>query len=79
MDMIFILRTLAQVGAHPKEKEKPQKEPLDVLLLGHHLKKVNKVIQTKSEAQSISSSSPSRVPGPACSKMNAHDTSGLRF
>jgi hypothetical protein len=35
----FILGTLVQVGVHPKEKEKPPREPLDVLLLGHHLKR----------------------------------------
>jgi len=34
MDMFFILGTLTQVGAHPKEKEKPLRDPLDVLLLG---------------------------------------------
>jgi hypothetical protein len=39
MDMFFILGTLAQVGAHPKEKEKPQRELLDIILLGHHLKR----------------------------------------
>jgi hypothetical protein len=37
--MFFILWTLAQVGAHPKEKKKPPREPSDVLLLGHHLKR----------------------------------------
>jgi hypothetical protein len=39
MDMFFILGTLTQVGAHPKEKEKPPREPLDVLLLVHHLRR----------------------------------------
>jgi len=39
MDMFFILGTLAQVGAHSKVKEKPLTELLDVLLLGHHLKR----------------------------------------
>jgi len=36
----FIFGTLAQVGAYPKEKEKPPRKPLDVLLLGHHLKRL---------------------------------------
>jgi hypothetical protein len=39
MDMFFILGTLAQVVVHPKEKEKPPREPLDVLLLSHNLKR----------------------------------------
>jgi len=38
MDMFFILGTLAQVKACPIEKGNPQREPLDVLLLGHHLR-----------------------------------------
>jgi len=38
MDMFFYPWTLAQVGAHSKEKEKPPRELLDVLLLGHTLK-----------------------------------------
>jgi hypothetical protein len=41
--------------------------------------KVSKVVQAKSEAQSISSSSPSQAPRSACSKTVAQDTSGLRF
>jgi len=39
MGMFFILGTMAQVGACPKEKENPPREPLDVLLLGHHLRR----------------------------------------
>jgi len=39
MGMFFILGTLAQVGAHPKEKVKPPRETLDILLLGHHLRR----------------------------------------
>jgi hypothetical protein len=37
--LLFILRTLAQVGAHPKDLENPPRKPLDVLLLGHHLRR----------------------------------------
>jgi hypothetical protein len=39
MGLLAILGTLAQVGAHPKEMENPPKKPLDVLLLGHHLRR----------------------------------------
>jgi hypothetical protein len=39
MDMFFILVTMVQVVIHPKDKEKPPREPLEVLLLGHHLKR----------------------------------------
>ena len=41
--------------------------------------KVSKVLHAKSEAQSISCSSPSHSPGPPCSKTDAQNTSGLRF
>jgi len=39
MDMFFIFEPLAQVGGCSKEKENPSREPLDVLLLGHHLRR----------------------------------------
>ena len=39
MGLLFILGTLAQVGAHPKDLENPPRKPLDVLLLGHHLRR----------------------------------------
>jgi hypothetical protein len=39
MDLLFILGTLAQVGAHPKDLESPPRKPLDVLLIGHHLRR----------------------------------------
>jgi len=39
MGMFFILGTLAQVKACSKEKKNPQREPLDVLLLGHDLRR----------------------------------------
>jgi hypothetical protein len=37
--LLFILGTLTQVGAHPKDLESPPRKPLDVLLLGHHLRR----------------------------------------
>jgi hypothetical protein len=39
MGLLFILRTLAQVGAHPKKIENPPRKPSDVLLLGHFLRR----------------------------------------
>jgi hypothetical protein len=39
MGLLFILGTLAQVGAHPKDLKNPSRKPLDVLLLDHHLRK----------------------------------------
>jgi hypothetical protein len=40
MGLLFILGTLAQVGARPKEMENSTRKPLDVLLLGHLLKRL---------------------------------------
>jgi hypothetical protein len=39
MGLLAILGTLAQVGAHSKEMENPPRKPLDVLILGHHLRR----------------------------------------
>jgi hypothetical protein len=39
MGLLAILGTLAQVRAHPKEMENSPRKPLDVLLLGHHLRR----------------------------------------
>jgi hypothetical protein len=39
MGLFFILGTLGQVGARPKDLENPPRKPLDVLLLGHHLRR----------------------------------------
>jgi hypothetical protein len=39
MGMFFILRSLAQVGACPKDKKNPPREPLEILLLDHHLRR----------------------------------------
>jgi hypothetical protein len=39
MGLLVILRTLAQVGAHPKEMENPPRKTLDFLHLGHHLRR----------------------------------------
>jgi hypothetical protein len=39
MGLLAILRTLAQVEAHPKEMENPPRKPLDILLLGPHLRR----------------------------------------
>jgi hypothetical protein len=39
MGLLAILGTLAQVGAHPKDMENPLRKHLDVLLLGHHLRR----------------------------------------
>jgi hypothetical protein len=39
MALLAILGSLAQVGAHPKETENSPRKPLDVLLLGHHLRR----------------------------------------
>jgi len=52
MGLLFILGTLAQVGAHPKDLENPPRKPLDVLLLGHHLRRPTRM------------SKPSRRPSP---------------
>jgi hypothetical protein len=52
MGLLFILGTLAQVGAHPKDLENPPRKPLNVLLLGHHLRRPAR------------SSKPSRRPSP---------------
>jgi hypothetical protein len=38
MGIFFNLGTLPQVKARPKEKENPQRDVLDVILLGHHIK-----------------------------------------
>jgi len=39
MDLLFTLGILAQVGACPKEMENTQRKIVDVLLLGHHLRR----------------------------------------
>jgi hypothetical protein len=39
MGLLAIIGTLAKVGAHPKEMENLLRKPLDVLLLGHHLRR----------------------------------------
>jgi hypothetical protein len=39
MGLLFILGTLDQVETHPKDMENPPRKPLDVLLLGHHLRR----------------------------------------
>jgi hypothetical protein len=52
MGLLFILGTLVQVGAHPKDLENPPRKPLDVLLLGHHLRRPART------------SNPSRRPSP---------------
>jgi hypothetical protein len=69
--LLFTLRTQAQVGARPKKMEKHLRD-----YQGHPPPwpppyETNKGIQAKLEAQSISSSSPSRSPGTVCSKMDA--------
>jgi hypothetical protein len=52
MGLLAILGTLVQVGAHPKEMENPPRKLLDVLLLGHHLRRLART------------SKPSRSPSP---------------
>jgi hypothetical protein len=52
MGLLAIHGTLGQVGAHPKEMENSPRNPLDVLLLGHHLRRPAKM------------SKPSRRPSP---------------
>jgi hypothetical protein len=52
MSLFFILGTLAQVEACPKEKKNPPREPLEILILGHHLRR------------SARSSKPSQRPNP---------------
>jgi hypothetical protein len=52
MSLLAILGTLAQVGGHPKEMENPPRKTLDVLLLGHHLRRLERT------------SKPSRRPSP---------------
>jgi hypothetical protein len=39
MGLLAILGTLAQVGTHPKEMDNPPRKPLNILLLGHHLRR----------------------------------------
>jgi hypothetical protein len=39
MGLLFILETLAQVGACTKEMGNTSRNPLDVLPLGHHLRR----------------------------------------
>jgi hypothetical protein len=50
--LLFILGTLAQVETHPKNLENPLRKPLEVLLLGHHLRRPTRM------------SKPSRRPSP---------------
>jgi hypothetical protein len=50
--LLAILGTLAQVGAHPKEMENSPRKPLDILLFGHHLRRLARM------------SKPSRRPSP---------------
>jgi len=78
---VFILETLAQVGADLKEKEKPSREPLDVFLLGHHLKRPARSFKPSQRPNpyQVRVHLGSRAPGPACSKTDAQDTSGLCF
>jgi len=52
MGLLFTLGTQAQVGAHPKEMENKPRKPLDVLLLGHLLRRPARA------------SKPSRKPSP---------------
>jgi hypothetical protein len=52
MGLLAILGTLAQVRADPKEMDNPPRKPLDVLLLGHHLRRIARM------------SKPSRRPDP---------------
>jgi hypothetical protein len=52
MGLLFILGTLAQMGARHKEMENLPRKPLDVLLLGHLLRRLAKA------------SKPSRRPSP---------------
>jgi hypothetical protein len=40
MGLLFIFGTLVQVGAHPKDLENPSRKPLNVLLFGHHLRRL---------------------------------------
>jgi hypothetical protein len=47
MGLLFILGTLAQVRAHSKDLENPPKKPLDVLLLGHHLRRLARTSKTR--------------------------------
>ena len=46
MDLLFTLRTLAQVGACPKEMENKPRKPLGVLLLGHLLRRPARACKT---------------------------------
>ena len=43
MRLLFILGILAQVGAHPKEMKNTSRNPLDVLPLGHLLRRLARV------------------------------------
>jgi len=40
MGLLFTLGTLAQVGARPKEIENTPRKPLDVLAIGHLLRRL---------------------------------------
>jgi hypothetical protein len=54
MGLLFILGILAQVGARSKEMKNPPRKPLDVLLLGHLLRRPARTSKS-------SRSSPTRV------------------
>jgi hypothetical protein len=43
------------------------------------LKRSNKVVHSRKEIKSESAATPSRVPGPVCTKMDDQDASGLRL
>jgi hypothetical protein len=51
--LLFILGTLAQVGAHPKDLENPPRKPSDVLLLGHHLRRLARTSKPSRRPSSI--------------------------
>jgi hypothetical protein len=50
--LLILIGTLAQVGACPKEMENKPRKPLDILLLGHLLRRLSRA------------SKPSRKPSP---------------
>ena len=90
--LLFIIATLAQVGAHPMKMENTSRKSLDVLHLGHHLRWPARAwrrpwrrggpsedVRKKMEAQTDSTSFQFRTPGTARTKTDPQVAYGVRF
>ena len=78
-DLLFIIVTLAQVGAHPHKDGEHNKKVFGRPTPWPPPYEASKGVQPKLEAQSNSTSSLFRTPGTARTKMDATVTYGLRF